>query len=59
MAKNYIIHFSYKYQNFWKAELDSILKLFHLNPNEVYDAQDLEKITSPFIFASFKSDEDA
>eukprot|EP00943_MAST-04B_sp_MAST-4B-sp1_P004796 g4796.t1 len=59
MAKNYIIHFSYKYQNFWKAELDSILKLFHLNPNEVYDAQDLEKITSPFIFASFKSEEDA
>ena len=59
MKQDYIIHFTWKHQNFWKGELDSILQLFQLKPSEIYNKTDLDNITSPFMFATFKSEKDA
>ncbi len=57
-GSKYVIQFLWKYQDFWKAELDSVLALFNLNPSDVYNSEDLENITSPFIFATFSTVED-
>ena len=49
MKQDYIIHFTWKHQNFWKGELDSILQLFQLKPSEIYNKTDLDNITSPHV----------
>ena len=57
-GSKYVIQFLWKYQDFWKAELDSVLALFNLNPSNIYNSEDLENITTPFIFATFSTVED-
>jgi tRNA (guanine10-N2)-methyltransferase len=53
--KPFVIQFGWKRQNFWKAELDGVLKLAGVLPETVYCAEDLEHVKSPFVFATFPS----
>ena len=50
MKQDYIIHFTWKHQNFWKGELDSILQLFQLKPSEIYNKTDFLSLQASSIY---------